>query len=152
MGLMHPMHFMVIFVIFFFVFLIPAIFYLLTLQNTLAKCPPGVRTMEPGMVWLQLIPLFHLIWQFFVVMALGQSLGNEFRRRGIPYPDPLPGQNIGMAMCICGCCGIIPIINLLAGPAAFVLWIVYWIKIAEFSRMLDVPVAVGYQAPPPPIV
>jgi hypothetical protein len=130
-----------------FLFLIPAIFYLLTLQNTLAKCPPGSRTMEPGMVWLQLIPLFHLIWQFFVVMAIAKSVGNEFRRRGIPCPDPLPGQNIGMAMCICGCCGIIPIINLLAGPAAFVLWIVYWVKVAGFSRMLDFP-PVAIPAPP----
>src|SRR5579863_6262009 len=82
-------------------FLIPAIFYLLTLQNALAKCAPVARTMEPGMVWLCIIPLFSVIWNFFVVMALAKSLGNEFRRRGIPYPDPLPGQSIGMAMCIC---------------------------------------------------
>src|SRR5580658_3321228 len=134
MGLLfHTVHLGIVFFCF-FLFLIPAIFYLLTLQNALAKCPLGSRTMEPGMVWLLLIPLFHLVWQFFVVMALGNSLGNEFRRRGIPCPDPLPGQSIGMAMCICGCCGIIPIINLLALPAAFVLWIIYWVKIAEFSR------------------
>ena len=149
MGLMmHPAHFFFIAMIFGAVFLIPAIFYLLTLQSALSKCPPGVRTMEPGMVWLLIIPLVHLIWGFFVVMALGKSLGNEFRRRGIPCPDPLPGQTIGMAMCICACCGIIPLINLIAGPAAFVLWIVYWVKIAEFSRMLDVPVGVPYQPPP----
>ncbi len=147
MGMLfHPVHLM----LFFFVgilFLIPAIFYLITLQNALGKCAPGSRTMEPAMVWLLLIPLFSLIWAFLVVMALAKSLGNEFRRRGIPCPDPLPGQNIGMAMCICSCCGIIPIINLLAGPAAFVLWIVYWVKIAEYSRALDVPVA----AYPPPV-
>lgn len=143
-----PAHLMVIGFIFFGLFLVPAIFFLLTLQNALAKCPPGSRTMEPRMVWLMLIPFFHLIWQFFVVMALGRSLGNEFRRRAIPCPDPLPGQNIGMAMCICGCCGIVPLINLLAGPATLVLWIVYWVKIAEFSRMLDVPVGVAYQPPP----
>ncbi|HUB51368.1 MAG TPA: hypothetical protein VL986_04430 [Terracidiphilus sp.] len=147
MGLLfHAVHLGVVFFCF-FLFLIPAIFYLITLQNALVKCPPGVRTMEPGMVWLLLIPLFHLIWQFFVVMALGNSLGNEFRRRGIPCPDPLPGQSIGMAMCICGCCGIIPIINFLALPAAFVLWIVYWVKIAEFSRALDIPLAM-YTPPP----
>ncbi|MGP8253194.1 MAG: hypothetical protein ACLQHF_14280 [Terracidiphilus sp.] len=138
--LFHPVHLM----LFFFIgilFLIPAIFYLLTLQNALGKCAPVSRTMEPGMVWLLLIPIFSLIWSFFVVMGLAKSLGNENRRRGIPCPDPLPGQTIGMAMCICGCCGIIPIINFLAGPAAFVLWIVYWVKIAEFSRILNLPPA-----------
>jgi hypothetical protein len=147
MGLLfHTVHLGIVFFCF-FLFLIPAIFYMLTLQNALAKCPPGSRTMEPGMVWLLLIPFFHLVWQFFVVMALGNSLGNEFRRRGIPCPDPLPGQSIGMAMCICGCFGIIPIINFLALPAAFVLWIVYWVKIAEFSRALDFP-PVAIPAPP----
>jgi hypothetical protein len=139
----HPLLFSLVGIL----FLIPAIFYLLTLQNALSKCAPTSRTMEPALVWLLVIPLFSLIWGFFVVMALARSLGNEYRRRGIPYPDPLPGQTIGMAMCICGCCGIIPIVDLLAGPAAFVLWIVYWVKIAEFSRMLDSsPVAIP--APP----
>jgi hypothetical protein len=142
-----PTHLMILMFFFSVLFLIPAIFYLLTLQNALTKCAPGARTMEPGMVWLLLIPLFHLIWSFFVVMALGKSLGNEFRRRGIPSADPLPGQNIGMAMCICGCCAILPLINFFAGPAAFVLWIIYWIKIAEFSRLLDLPAAL-YPAPP----
>jgi hypothetical protein len=146
-DLLLPTHLIVIGFLFCIVFLIPAIFYLLTLQNALAKCPPGSRTMEPGMVWLMLIPLFHIVWHFFVVMALANSLGNEYRRRGIPCPDPLPGQAIGMAMCICGCCGIIPIINFFAGPAAFVLWIVYWVKIAEFSRMLNFPSA-AIPAPP----
>jgi hypothetical protein len=129
-------------------FLIPAIFYLLTLQNTLSKCAPASRTMDPPLVWLLLIPFFHLIWGFFVVMALAKSLGNEFRRRAIPSADPMPGQSIGFAMCICGCCGLIPVINFLAGPAAFVLWIIYWVKIAEFSRFLDIPSATYYPAPP----
>ncbi|HTW78446.1 MAG TPA: hypothetical protein VME23_02765 [Terracidiphilus sp.] len=145
--LFHPVHLMLFFLAG-ILLLIPAIFYLLTLQNALSKCAPPSRTMEPAMVWLLLIPLFGLIWSFIVVMALAKSIGNEYRRRGIPCPDPLPGQNIGMAMCICGCCGIIPIIDLLAGPAAFVLWIVYWVKIAEFSRLLDLPSAV-MPAPPP---
>jgi len=149
MGLLfHPVHLGIV-SFFFVLFLIPAILYLITLQNALGKCPPVSRTMDPAMVWLLLVPLFNLIWSFFVVMALGKSLGNEFRRRGIPTPDPLPGQSIGMAMCICGCCGIIPIINFLAIPVQLVLWIVYWVKIAEFSRMLDVPVAAIYPPPPP---
>jgi hypothetical protein len=146
-DLFQPAHLFVIGFLFCIVFLIPAIFYLLTLQNALAKCAPVSRTMEPGMVWLLIIPLVHLVFGFFVVIALANSLGNEFRRRGIPCPDPLPGQSIGMAMCICACCGIIPIIGFLAGPAALVLWIVYWVKIAEFSRVLDFsPVAIS--APP----
>lgn len=135
--LIQPWHIMVLGLISCVIFVIPAIFYLLTLQNALAKCHPAARTMEPGLVWLCLIPLFHFVWNFFVVIALGKSLGNEYARRGIPRPEMLPGQSVGMAMCICLCCAIIPVINLLAGPAALVLWIVYWVKIANYSSVLS---------------
>jgi hypothetical protein len=132
----------------FCIFLIPAILYILTLQKTLNKCAETSRTMQPGMVWLLLVPIFNLIWHFLVVMGIAKSLGNEFSRRGIPSADPLPGQSIGLVMCICGCCGIIPVLGVLASLASLVLWIMYWIKVAEFSRMLDAPVVAAVSAPP----
>jgi hypothetical protein len=137
-DLLQPWHLIVLecVFVFFVLFLIPAIFYLLTLQKVLAKCSPASRTMQPGMVWLSLIPLFNLIWNFFVVMGVANSLGNEFARRGIPSPEALPGKSIGLAMCICVACGIVPLLGALASLAAFVLWIIYWIKIANYSGML----------------
>jgi len=142
-----PAHLMVLFFIV-AIFLVPVIFYLLTLQGVLNKCAPTSRTMEPGMVWLLLVPFFNLIWNFFVVMNIAKSLGNEYARRRIPSPEPAPGQPIGLAMCICACCGIIPFLGILAGLANLVLWIIYWVKIAEYSRSLDMP----HIAIPPPAV
>lgn len=136
-DLLQPWHLMVLGFVFCAIFLIPVIFYLLTLQRALARCSPVSRTMEPGMVWLCLIPFFSLIWNFFVVMALGKSLGNEYARRGIPSPEPLPGQPIGLAMSICMCCSIIPVLGILASLAGLVLWIMYWIKIANYSGVLN---------------
>jgi hypothetical protein len=52
-------------------------------------------------------------------------------------PDPAPGQSIGMAMCICCVCGIIPLLGIFAGLAYLVLWIMYWVKISEYSRILS---------------
>jgi hypothetical protein len=138
-DLIQPWHIIVLSFVFCAILLVPAIFFLLTLQNTLSKCAPGYRTMEPGMVWLLLVPLFSLIWSFLVVIAVARSLANEYARRGIVSPEPLPGQPIGIAMCVCVCCTIIPLLGILAGLASLVLWIVYWVKIAEFSRMLDAP-------------
>jgi hypothetical protein len=138
-DLLQPWHLMVLFFVFSVFFLIPAIFYLLTLQNALNKCAPTSRAMEPGMVWLLLIPLFNLVWSFIVVMNIAKSLANEYARRGLPCPEPAPGQSIGLAMSICACCCIIPILGMLAGLANLVLWVVYWAKIAEYSRILDVP-------------
>ena len=119
------------------VFVVIAVFYFGLLAGVLRKCSPSSRTMQPGLVWLLLIPLFNLVWNFIVVLAIADSLGNEFRLRNIPVEDPKPGKSIGIAMAVCQACGIIPLVNILAGLASLVLWIVYWVKIAEYSRLLD---------------
>jgi hypothetical protein len=131
-----PWHLMVLFVVA-GIMLLPVILYILTLQKVLNKCAPGSRTLDPGMVWLLIVPFVNLIFNFFVVFGLAKTLGNEFRRRGTPVADPTPGQTIGLAMCICFACGIIPVLGLLASVAGTVLWIIYWLKISEYSRALD---------------
>jgi hypothetical protein len=89
------------------------------------------------MLWLLLVPFVNLVWHFFVVLGMAKSLNNEFRLRNLPLADPTPGQSIGLPMCICGACSIIPILGVVASLVFLVLWIVYWAKIAEFSRLLD---------------
>ena len=126
------------------VMLIPLIFYLITLQKALSRCAPQSRAMEPGLVWLQLIPIFNMVWQFFVVINVATSLHNEFVRRGIPQ-EQSPGQGIGMAMCILSVCSIIPLLGIPCALASFILWIIYWSKIAGFSGMIALP----YEAPRP---
>jgi hypothetical protein len=74
------------------IILIPAIFYCLTLQKALNRCAPENRAMAPGMVWLMFIPLFNLVWQFFVVINMAKSLGAEFQKRGIAE-EPEPGKS-----------------------------------------------------------
>jgi hypothetical protein len=122
------------------IILVPAIFYLLTLQKALNRCSPESRAMNPGMVWLMLIPLFNFVWHFFVVLNLAKSLGAEFQKRGIAG-EPQPGQNLGLAMCILACCGWIPLLGIFTGIGALVCWILYWIKLAGYSAKLAQPVA-----------
>ena len=47
--------------------LVPYIFFLVAQQNTLRVVDVQHRTMLPEQVWLQLIPVFGLVWQFIVV-------------------------------------------------------------------------------------
>ena len=131
-----PWHLLLLLIVALF-FLVPAVFYVLTLQRALAKCAPASRTLEPGMVWLSIIPVVSIVVNFFIVFGMAKSLRNEFNLRGIPVADSTPGQAIGLAMSICACCGVIPILGLIAGAASLVLWILYWLKVAEYSRMLD---------------
>ena len=120
---------------FFLITLLPTIFYLLTLHRALNKCSAESRTMTPALVWLQLIPVFDLLWQFYVVINVGKTLGNEFRKRNIPA-EQNPGQSIGLAMCILELCGAIPVVGIPAAIAGFIVWIIYWIKIHGYSAKL----------------
>lgn len=117
------------------ILIIPGIFYCLTLQKALDRCAPENRAMSPGLVWLLFIPLFMLVWNFFVVINMAKSLGAEFQKRGMAE-DPQPGKTIGLVMSILACCGIIPILGPFCSLAAFICWIIYWVKIAGFSGKL----------------
>jgi hypothetical protein len=116
--------------------LIPMIFYILTLQKALNKCAPENRAMQPGMIWLLLIPLVNLVWSFFVVINMAKSLGAEFQKRGIAE-EPEPGKKLGMIMCILFCCGIIPLLGVFCSLGGLVCWIMYWLKISGYSKKLD---------------
>jgi hypothetical protein len=114
--------------------LIPGIFYTLTLQRALSRCAPESRAMEPALVWLLYIPVFNLIWNFIVVSRISTSLQSEFQRRGITGLDT--GRELGLAMSILACLGLIPIVGVLAALAGIVCWILYWVKIAGLSGKL----------------
>jgi predicted membrane channel-forming protein YqfA (hemolysin III family) len=121
----------------FVVMLVPMIFYILTLQKAINKCAPENQAMQPAMAWLMLVPCFNLIWHFFVVLNMAKTLGAEFQKRG-QAEDPEPGKKLGLIMCILACCGFIPLLGGLCGLGYLICWILYWLKIAEFSRKLGV--------------
>lgn len=127
--------FMMGLLIFVLIFTLPAVFYLLSLQKCLNRCSSEVRTMSPGLVWLMLIPFFGVVWHFFVVVNIARSVRGEFQKRGI-VSEPLPGQALGLAMCGLWVVGLIPFVGILAGIAGFVCWILYWVKVSEFSARL----------------
>ena len=119
----------------FLIALIPLIFYILSLQKTLKKCAPENRAMEPGMIWLMLVPLVNMVWHFFVVNNMAKSLGAEFQKRGMTE-EPEPGKKLGTIMCVLMCCSLIPILGSLCSLGFLVCWIMYWLKMVEFSKKL----------------
>lgn len=120
----------------FAILLMPGVFYILTLQKALNRCAPESRAMEPAMVWLLLVPCFNVIWDFFVVINMSKSLAAEFQRRGMSE-DPEPGKKLGLIMCILACCLPIPFLGFACFLGCLVCWIMYWIKIAGYSKKLE---------------
>jgi hypothetical protein len=87
------------------------------------------------MVWLMLIPLFNLVWHFFVVKNVSESIKSWAAENGKTVDDA--AYTIGLIACIANCCGLIPIINLLAGPAGLVCFIIWWVKVAGFNKLMS---------------
>jgi hypothetical protein len=141
--------------------LIPAIFFLLTQFNTLRYIRPENRRMQPGWVWLQLIPFFGQIWQFVVVTRIAASIQNQWQVGdedsilGI-HAEAVAGNSgnkptlgIGIAYCTLNALMIFCNLFFRAGPntgvslivgsmaiASTICWIVYWVSLAGWKRRL----------------
>ena len=118
--------------------IVVGIFYCLTLQKALNRCARQNRAMSPGLVWLYLIPFFSLVWHFFIVMNMAKSLHAEFTYRGI-VEEPNPGQGIGLATCILHCLFWVPFFGGLIWVGGLVCWVLYWMKISEYSNKIALP-------------
>lgn len=104
------------------------IFFLLTQQRTLRAVRSQDRLMRSGLVWLQLIPLFGLVWQFVVATRIADSIRKERISRLTDNlltdhsgPAALgaarPTLGIGLTYSICTvCCTISDCCNLFATP------------------------------------
>ncbi len=114
------------------------------LYKVQSAVPPNHRKIEPAMVWLLLIPLFNLIWNFFVYRRIPDSFQSYFASVGRTDVGDC-GRNIGLWYAICAACSIIPCVNYVAGPAALVLLIIFLVKMFDLKSKIGQP-----SIPPPP--
>src|SRR3954464_1146947 len=73
----------------------------------LNRIPPQFRKQEPGMAFLLLIPLFSIVWNFFVHPKVAESLKAYFDAQG-PHTHGDCGGSLALWMCISGACALIP--------------------------------------------
>jgi hypothetical protein len=111
--------------------------FLLSMSKALSRCKPRNRTMEPGMVWLNLVPCLNIVWQFLTVIRVSDSLKNEFYDRGWDDRGDF-GKGMGIAALCLNIAGSlpIPILQLVLALASLVCFIMYWVKVAGYSKEL----------------
>ena len=114
--------------------LAPAIFYALSMQKALRLAGPEHRSLEPAMVWLMFIPLFGMVWQFFVVKYVSDAVKSWAAANGQDVGDG--GWTLGLVACILLCCSIVPLLGILASLGGLVCWIIWWVKVANFNAMM----------------
>ena len=142
-------------------FLIPAILFLVTEFTILRRIKPENRLLQPGWVWLQIIPFLGQLWQFVVVARIASSIQKEWRAGGEEsvlgisheaaqdVTRSKPTLIIGMVYCTLN--AIVVFMNLVfrgtggdslvmvqgfLAIASIVCWVFYWIALAGWARRL----------------
>ncbi|HVS97048.1 MAG TPA: hypothetical protein VHE54_11215 [Puia sp.] len=138
------------------VFVLIAILFLMTEQNTLRTIRLENRQMPPGQVWLQLIPLFGQLWQFVVVTRIAGSLRNEIaswdadsilgtEAAAVAQENNRPTFGIGIAYCTLNVLvialnatvrDVMPGIMAILALSEMACWISYWATLAGYKRKL----------------
>jgi hypothetical protein len=101
------------------------IFYLLACSRCWAEISPRNRGMEPGMVWLCLIPLFGFVWHVVMMFKFVESLRAEYRYRGMRGDGDF-GQ-LATILYLIGL--VVPFLSLIG-------FIVHWVKISGYTQEL----------------
>jgi len=121
-------------------------FFLLNLRDLLREVSPQHRAMEPNQVWLNFIPLFGIVWMFFTVIRVKDSVQAEFQARGWARSGDF-GYGVGMAYAI-----LTVFAGLLTLIPGLVCWIIYWLRTAELKSQLRAgATSQGFVSGPPAV-
>lgn len=105
------------------------------LYKVFNRVPVQYRVMEPGLVWLLIIPCFNLVWNFFVFIRLSRSLKRYFNSVGNQTVGDC-GEGLGLGYSICEVARLIPCVGIMVWVAAIVLAILYLVKVNQLSEQI----------------
>jgi len=108
----------------------------------LDRIPQPFRQLEPWKAFLLLIPCFNLFWNFMVYPPLARSYQAYFQSVGRTDVGDC-GEKIGLWYSIAAIGGLIPLVNIIAGPAALVLLIVYLVKAYQLRGQIPEKVSMA---------
>lgn len=118
--------------------------YLLNMQNMLKECNhKSLQGFNPSNVWLLLIPLFSIVYQFILYNKNSEILQREYALRGRTKPGDY-SKSLGLTLAILSVVSAIPDlpiplingISSIAGLGSLVIFIIYWVKMAEYKNDL----------------
>ncbi len=128
------------------------ILFLSAAVRVLTRVEPENRRMDPGLVWLNLIPFFNLIWMVVTIERVGESIRNEFMARGRHKKSEVYGKTSGLACMVLWGIGLPFAIGgtscaLVFWFFAFIYWVVYWAQLSGYAKRLKSQ-GTAFAAPP----
>jgi hypothetical protein len=106
--------------------------------------------MQPQNVWLVYVPLFGLVWQFLVVAAVADSLGEEYHRRGVISREARPGYASGTNANVLLTCAVIPAFGIAIALFSNIPRIIHLTKIKNYRIELEKIIQTQMQYPQQP--
>lgn len=101
----------------------------------LSRIPEQHRKQNPGLAFLLIIPLFSVIWAFFVHPRVADSLKSYYDSLGAhQYGDC--GRSLALWLCICSVCVFVPFLGMFAGLATLVLLILFYVRAFNLSSKI----------------
>ena len=125
--------------------LVVAMLFLSAIVRVLRRVPAEHRRMEPGQVWLNLIPVFNFVWVTVTVERVAESLRSEFTARSLHGPDERYGRKYGLTVLALLASGVLFYPAFITYPIAFFYAIAYWRQMNRYAERLKP----GAYSPPP---
>src|SRR5262249_31269790 len=73
--------------------------YVISMHTALKRVSPHNRAMQPWLVWLALIPILTVLWQFLIALGVCESLRSEFSDRD-EDDDSDYGKSLGLGAAV----------------------------------------------------
>lgn len=103
--------------------------------TVLSRVPAGHRKQSPVLALLLMIPVFSLVWMFFVHPKVAESLKSYFDSVGDKSARDC-GASLAMALCISGVCSIIPVLGFFSIIVSLVMMILFYAKAFDLTHRI----------------
>lgn len=111
------------------------VFYIRAISKALSVIEPAHRKQAPGMAWLLLIPVFNVIWFFFLLKAIREGFEQMLLHHQIEKPIDT-GYSYGIGMGCCWAASFIPGLFFIALLPMFVFSMLHWTKLNQARRQI----------------
>jgi len=101
------------------------------------RVPASFRKLEPGLVWLLLIPCFNIVWNFFVFPKLSESFKAYFDSVGDSSVGDC-GRDLALGYAVCSAISIIPFVGCLTGLVSLALVILFLVKANDLKNRIPI--------------
>ena len=105
-----------------------AVFFCLSLQKALILTGADNRRMSPGLVWLNLIPIFNLGWIIYTTLKISEAITAKNKQNGVADPEQ-GAKAVGLVFSISTATFIVPV-SLVSG-------LMYWLKISDYNKSMS---------------